>query len=182
MDCDCTYDPHELQNMIPLLTPDVDLVTASPYHRFGKVLNVPRWRLTLSMGSSFLYRRLFNQKLATYTSCFRVYRRSAVADIPLTNGGFLGIAELLGRLDLRGSRIVEYPATLSVRMLGRSKMKILKSILGHLGLMARLLGMRFSSPRGTPAAQRRVQASAPPHTLDPDPSAHQPSTRERIEP
>lgn len=33
MDCDCTYDPHELINMIPLLTEDVDMVTASPYHK-----------------------------------------------------------------------------------------------------------------------------------------------------
>ena len=32
MDCDCTYDPHELANMLPLLTADVDMVTASPYH------------------------------------------------------------------------------------------------------------------------------------------------------
>ena len=32
IDCDCTYDPHELGRMIPLLTEDVDLVTASPYH------------------------------------------------------------------------------------------------------------------------------------------------------
>lgn len=41
MDCDCTYDPHELQHMIPLLADDVDLVTASPYHALGKVRNVP---------------------------------------------------------------------------------------------------------------------------------------------
>ncbi|NNE98645.1 MAG: DUF3473 domain-containing protein, partial [Pyrinomonadaceae bacterium] len=28
MDCDCTYDPHQLVNMVPLLTDDVDMVTA----------------------------------------------------------------------------------------------------------------------------------------------------------
>jgi len=31
MDCDCTYDPHELGKMLPLLGENVDLVTASPY-------------------------------------------------------------------------------------------------------------------------------------------------------
>jgi hypothetical protein len=118
-------------------------VTASPYHPEGKVLNVPGWRLALSKISSFLYRRVLRQKLYTYTSCFRVYRRSAVADLRLRYGGFLGVAELIGQMDLRGGKIIEYPTTLAVRMLGRSKMKVLRTILGHLRLMGRLLWMRL---------------------------------------
>lgn len=144
MDCDCTYDPHELANMIPLLKPGVDLVTASPYHPEGEVRNVPGWRLKLSKGASWLYRRVLRQKLYTYTSCFRVYRRSTIVDLRITRNGYLGIAEMLGRLDLRGSKIVEFPATLEVRMLGRSKMKTLRTIAGHLRLMARLGRMRLS--------------------------------------
>src|SRR5438552_8698678 len=58
IDCDCTYDPHELRNFIPTLTDGVDMVTASPYHPLGAVLNVPSWRLSLSKGASFLYRRV----------------------------------------------------------------------------------------------------------------------------
>jgi len=143
IDCDCSYDPHELINMIPMLVDGVDLVTASPYHPEGKVLNVPGWRLALSKISSFLYRRVLRQKLYTYTSCFRVYRRSAVADLRLRYGGFLGVAELIGQMDLRGGKIIEYPTTLAVRMLGRSKMKVLRTILGHLRLMGRLLWMRL---------------------------------------
>jgi polysaccharide deacetylase family protein (PEP-CTERM system associated) len=80
MDCDCSYDPNELAAMIPKLAPSVALVTASPYHPAGRVLNVPRWRLGLSHGASFLYRRVLRHKLWTYTSCFRVYRRAALAD------------------------------------------------------------------------------------------------------
>lgn len=142
MDCDCTYDPLELANMIPLLQPGVDLVTASPYHPDGQVRNVPGWRLGLSKGAAWLYRRVLRQKLYTYTSCFRVYRRSAVAGLPIQNGRYLGVAELLGRLDLSGGKIVEYPATLEVRMLGRSKMKTVRTILGHLRLMAKMLAAR----------------------------------------
>ncbi|MBS1807132.1 MAG: glycosyltransferase [Acidobacteria bacterium] len=145
MDCDCTYDPHELKNMIPLLQTDVSLVTASPYHPEGKVLNVPAWRLTLSKGSSFLYRQVLRQKLATYTSCFRVYRKSAVDKLVIEEDGFLGVAELLGKLDIQRKKIVEYPATLAVRLFGYSKMKLLKTILGHLKLLSRLLKLRLSS-------------------------------------
>jgi glycosyltransferase involved in cell wall biosynthesis len=145
MDCDCTYDPHELKNMIPLLQADVSLVTASPYHPEGKVLNVPAWRLTLSKGSSLLYRQVLRQKLATYTSCFRIYRKSVVDQLQLEEDGFLGVAELLGKLDLQGEKVVEYPATLAVRLFGYSKMKLLKTIFGHLRLLSRLLRLRLSA-------------------------------------
>ena len=138
MDCDCTYDPHELENMIPLLGDGVDLVTASPYHKSGSVRNVPEWRLFLSKGASFLYRRTLRSKLDTYTSCFRVYRRSSVVDLEIKEKGFLGVAELLGKLDLRGGKIIEHPAVLEVRLFGFSKMKTARTIFGHLRLIARL--------------------------------------------
>lgn len=138
MDCDCTYDPRELKNMIPLLSADVDMVTASPYHKDGGVRNVPDWRLFLSKGASFLYRRALSAKLSTYTSCFRVYRRSSVVDLDLREQGFLGVAEMLGKLDLRGGKIVEYPAVLEVRLFGFSKMKTARTIFGHLKLLSHL--------------------------------------------
>ena len=146
MDCDCTYDPHELARMIPLLTEGVDLVTASPYHPKGAVLNVPRWRLTLSKTLSRMYRVVLHQRLATYTSCFRVYRRDAVVPTNIDHPGFLGVAEMIGKLDLTGSRIVEFPTTLAVRMIGRSKMKVLRTIAGHVKLLMELLLLRWKLP------------------------------------
>nr|MDP9122691.1 glycosyltransferase family 2 protein [Acidobacteriota bacterium] len=157
IDCDCTYDPHQMRAMIPLLSDGVDLVTASPYHRLGRVCNVPAWRLGLSKGLSHIYRLVLNQKLATYTSCFRVYRKSAVTELPVREGGFLGVAEMIGLLDLAGGRIVECPAVLEVRLLGRSKMKLAKTIAGHLRLLARLAVARITQPRtaGRALAGRR---------------------------
>jgi len=143
MDCDCTYDPLELMNMLPLLKENVDLVTASPYHRDGGVRNVPGWRLFLSRGASFLYRRVLRSKLDTYTSCFRVYRRSSFVEMELRESGFLGIAEMLGRLDLSGGKIVEFPAVLEVRLFGISKMKTAKTIIGHLQLLSHLTNLRW---------------------------------------
>ena len=64
--------------------------------------------------------------------------------VGVRNTDFLGIAELLGRLDLAGGTIVEFPATLQVRMLGRSKMRVLETILGHLGLLVRLTAVRMT--------------------------------------
>ena len=157
IDCDCTYDPHELVHMLPLLAEGVDLVTGSPYHARGSVRNVPAWRLSLSKSASALYRLLLRQKLGTYTSCFRVYRRSAVLDIELDRGGFLGIAEMIGKLDLAGSMIVEYPTTLNVRVLGYSKMKVIRTIAGHLSLMVLLLRLRMGG--GVALARERAHDS-----------------------
>ena len=143
MDCDCSYDPLELIAMIPLLQQGVEIVTASPYHPNGEVRHVPSWRLFLSKGAAWMYRRVLKQKLHTVTSCFRVYRRSHVAGIQLTHTRYLGIAELAGRIDLAGGTIVEHPATLEIRVLGRSKMKTVRTIVGHLGLLLRLAAIRW---------------------------------------
>jgi glycosyltransferase involved in cell wall biosynthesis len=149
MDCDCTYDPQELIKMIPLLTDEVDMVTASPYHKSGEVRNVPEWRLFLSKAASWLYRRVLRTKLATYTSCFRVCRRSSIVDLQIEEKGFLGIAEILGRLDLNGGKIIEYPAVLEVRLFGFSKMKTVRTIFGHLNLLSRLSKIRFFRKKQT---------------------------------
>jgi len=147
IDCDCTYDPHQLRDLIPKLEDDVAVVTASPYHPSGRVLNVPPWRLLLSRTLSGLYRCVFHQQLHTYTSCLRVYRRSQVQDLVLREGGFLGVAEFLMRLDLEGKRIVEHPAVLEVRLLGHSKMKLFRTIRGHLRLLWRMAMACWGSPK-----------------------------------
>ncbi|HEX8265502.1 MAG TPA: glycosyltransferase [Pyrinomonadaceae bacterium] len=145
IDADCTYDPHELTQMIPLLTEDAAMVTASPYHPAGGVRNVPAWRLSLSQGASFLYKTVLQQKLSTYTSCFRVYRRSRIENVELQENGFLGVAEMLGKLVLRGERVVEHPAILEVRLFGFSKMKTARTIAGHIKLLTKLGKMRLQN-------------------------------------
>jgi dolichol-phosphate mannosyltransferase len=150
MDSDCTYDPGEFRRLLPLLADGVDLVTASPYHPAGSVVNVPAWRLFLSRSASKCYRLLLRNKLHTYTSCFRVYRRSAVLRVPQRRQRFDGIAELLVRLDEQGSVVVEYPATLHVRRHGQSKLRLVETVRGHLSLLGELLARRLRWPRPAP--------------------------------
>jgi polysaccharide deacetylase family protein (PEP-CTERM system associated) len=150
IDCDCTYDPHQIADLLPLLTEDVAVVTASPYHPDGVVKNVPAWRLVLSKSLSMIYRRLFRLKLYTYTSCFRAYRRSRMQQVQVTEGGFLGVAEMLLQLDRQGARVIERAAVLEVRLLGHSKMKVLRTIRGHLGLIGRMMVQRLRSRLGGP--------------------------------
>lgn len=159
IDCDGTYDPLQLRAMIPLLGPGVDIVTASPYHPAGEVLNLPARRLLLSKGLSMLYRFVHHNKLHTYTACFRVYRRRAVADLVLRDERFVGIAEILSQIDARGGAVVESPAVMEVRLLGSSKMKTLKTIVGHLGHLGRLIIDRLTGPFTPQPSRRQGEAS-----------------------
>lgn len=141
IDGDLSYDPMELRAMLAL-APTADVVTASPYHPRGGVRNVPGWRLALSRTLSFAYRTLTRSPVHTWTSCFRVYRRAAVVDLPLANPGFLGTAELLVRVLRRGGRVVEHPCVLEARLFGVSKMRVLRTIAGHLRLLWLVLWRR----------------------------------------
>ncbi|HZE98936.1 MAG TPA: glycosyltransferase, partial [Planctomycetota bacterium] len=168
MDCDCSYDPGELEKMIPMID-HAEMVTASPYHPDGEVYNVPPWRLFLSRTLSGIYSLLLSSKIHTYTSCFRVYRKSAVENLPIQQGGFLGIAEMLIRLRLAGGRVAEYPTTLASRLFGESKMKILRTIYRHLGLIGELVRLRMRG--GGPAAPAVPGPPAPPTASTPTPAA-----------
>ena len=138
MDSDCSYDPSRIEEMLPLLGPDVAIVTASPYHSDGGVEGVPQWRLALSRMASRLYRMVLKNKLATYTSCFRVCRKSAIERLVLRHEGYIGVVEMLARLDLAGWRIVEHPVVLEARLLGSSKLRILRVTAGHLRFLSEI--------------------------------------------
>ncbi|MBL8730810.1 MAG: glycosyltransferase family 2 protein [Planctomycetes bacterium] len=134
IDGDLSYDPMELRAMLARLD-EADVVTASPYHPAGGVRNVPGWRLLLSRTLSAAYRLLLRRPIRTWTACFRVYRREVVSPLPLVHEGFLGTAELLVRVLRRGGRVVEHPCVLEARLFGFSKMRVLRTIRGHLRLL-----------------------------------------------
>ncbi|HVO68697.1 MAG TPA: glycosyltransferase family 2 protein [Aggregatilineaceae bacterium] len=137
-DSDGTYKFTEIPALLALLTPEVDIVTASPYHPHGGVAGVPAYRLVLSRGSSLLYRLLVSWRINTYTALFRAYRRSAIAEVTFQSDGFLAGTELLVKAMLSGARAVELPAVLHSRVHGVSKAKIMRTIRAHLGFQWRI--------------------------------------------
>jgi dolichol-phosphate mannosyltransferase len=156
-DSDGTYRFTEIPALLALLTPEVDIVTASPYHPRGGVAGVPAYRLVLSRGSSLLYRLLVSWRINTYTSLFRAYRRRAIANITIQSDGFLAGTELLVKAMLSGARAVELPAVLYSRAHGVSKAKIMRTIRAHLGFQWRICLHRLGV---APLVKPRPQAGA----------------------
>lgn len=142
VDCDGTYKFAEIPAMLTCLAPDVDIVTASPYHPEGHVVGVPADRLVLSRGSSFLYRVLVDPRIYTYTALFRAYRAEVIRSITFESNGFLAGTELLVKAILSGYRVAEFPAVLHRRTYGVSKAKIAQTIRSHLRFQGRIFVYR----------------------------------------
>lgn len=143
IDSDCTYDPLLVLELVPLLRGETALVTASPYHPNGQVLNVPGWRIGLSSMASWMYGRLLRNKLTCYTCACRAYQRDVVKDIELENTGFVGTTELAWRVDRDGWEIREVPATLNVRQFGQSKMRTISVMMRHFKMLLHITWQRI---------------------------------------
>ena len=143
-DSDGTYKFTEIPTLLTRLTPDVDIVTASPYHPDGGIVGVPAYRLVLSQGSSILYRILVDWQVHTYTALFRAYRRKVIERVPFESDGFLAGTEILVNGMLMGYRAAEYPAVLHSRAFGVSKAKLIRTIKAHLKYQGRVLLHRLS--------------------------------------
>lgn len=141
LDGDLTYPPAILGGLAQACDDGADVATASCYHPEGAVEGVPRWRLCLSRGASSLHRLTSGARLHTFTCMVRVQRRATLlASVP-DRGGFVGVTEWLLRALRAGSRVVEVPAVLRLRVGGRSKMRVLRVALRHFGLaLANLTG------------------------------------------
>jgi dolichol-phosphate mannosyltransferase len=145
MDSDCTFDPLSIPLMLKVMHEQkADIVTASPYHPQGGVENVPAWRLVLSRGASFLYRRICACKLYTYTSFMRAYRRDVIETVAFEHNGFAAFTEMLLRAAHQGYKIAEFPMVLKSRAVGGSKMKVMYTIRTHLSLMIAAVWWRIS--------------------------------------
>jgi dolichol-phosphate mannosyltransferase len=153
VDSDGTYRFSEISALLSYLAPEVDIVTASPYHPEGGVIGVPAFRLFLSQGSSFLYRILVNRHIHTYTCLFRAYRSEVVKKIHFNSNGFLAGTEILVNAMLRGYQVAEFPAVLHKRSFGVSKAKIAQTIIAHLNFQGWVLLHRMQSMVGFKSKQ-----------------------------
>jgi dolichol-phosphate mannosyltransferase len=95
-------------------------------------------------------------KLYTYTSIFRAYRKEVVENLHFQEDGFVSTTEILIRAAEKGYRIAEVPMTLRARKIGQTKMRILRTICGHL----RLIGA-IAFNRARPVANASMGARLP---------------------
>lgn len=147
LEADNTSDVSLLSALVSEADAGADLVLGSCYAPGGGVQGTDAWRRLLSGSANLMVKSWFGLwGLHTFSSFYRVYRVSALARVfeashgePLRERGFASVVELLVRMHSLGMDVREVPVVLrSDERSGKSKMRVLPTILGYFRVMAAL--------------------------------------------
>jgi dolichol-phosphate mannosyltransferase len=139
LEADNTSDINILSTMIILAKQGFDLVLASPYAQGGGFSKTSWLRKTLSFVANMVFRLIFDIKVLTLSSFYRVYRIPVLRAIKAKSGqcieqlGYLCMLEILVKALHQKARIIEVPMMLhSDKRAGKSKMKLWKTSMAYL--------------------------------------------------
>lgn len=138
IESDCTSDLSILKEMLILNKLKYDLVLASVYAQGGGFDSTVFHRKFISSIANLIYRFLFNIKVQTISSFYRVYSIELIRKIKVQNNniikenGFICMLEILIKSINCKANIIEVPMILhSSKRIGKSKMKIFKTTIEY---------------------------------------------------
>ncbi len=144
MEADRTSDIRILPDMLAIADLGYDLVLASVYAQGGGFQQTTFIRKFLSAAANFIYRFVFDLKVSTLSSFYRVYRvgslRKAAKRWPglIQEHGFICMLELLIKLIRVDARVIEVPMVLaSNKRIGKSRMKLVRTTLDYFRFLYR---------------------------------------------
>jgi dolichol-phosphate mannosyltransferase len=123
MDADLSHDPKYLPDLTAALD-RADVVIGSRYLRGVSVVNWPLHRIALSAFANRYIRAVTGLPVHDCTSGYRLWRRDALAKLPLDHArasGYAFLAEMLFQAAQAGCRITEVPIVFVERQEGYSK-------------------------------------------------------------
>ncbi|MFN0188038.1 MAG: glycosyltransferase [Bacteroidia bacterium] len=134
MEADCTSDISLLPKMVAIHQVGFNLVLASVYAQGGGFDGTTLFRKFISSIANLAFRFIFNIKVLTLSSFYRLYSIDLLRKIKennssiITETGFICMVEVLVKAIEQEATIIEVPMTLnSKKRAGSSKMKILKT-------------------------------------------------------
>jgi dolichol-phosphate mannosyltransferase len=125
MDADLSHDAQYLPAMVAAADAGRDLVIGSRYLHGVSVVNWPLHRLILSTFANRYIRAVTRLPVSDCTSGYRVWRREAIARLPLhriVSDGYAFLVEMLYEAHRAGCRIGEVPIIFVERRVGQSKL------------------------------------------------------------
>jgi len=142
IEADNTSDLSILPIMITLSQLDYSLVLASVYAQGGGFDKTSFFRKLISFFANMIFRLIFDIKVLTLSSFYRVYRLSLLKKIKEKNGtiitenGFICMLEILLKSIKVNAKIIEVPMMLySANRKGKSKMKVWKTFKSYFKMM-----------------------------------------------
>jgi dolichol-phosphate mannosyltransferase len=146
LDADNTHPPGLIGAMVRRVREGNEVVIASRYQPGARVLGVPPLRRLLSWGAGMLFRLVFPiAGVKDYTCGYRAYQGRLLkaaferyGDQFVSEAGFQCMVDILLKLHRMGAICNEVPLVLRYDLKGGvSKMKVGRTVLRTLGLMAR---------------------------------------------
>jgi len=161
-DGDGQYDVEELPRLLAVFGEEVDLVNGYKISRSD-----PRHRVVAGRVYQHLMRLLFRLRVRDVDCDFRLFRRSLLADCPLTYDSGVICVEMMKKFQSRGCRTIEVPVHHYHRYQGRSeffRFKHLRRVFGQLFVAWCELVVRPKLSRHSPlphVAARAPRAGVP---------------------
>ena len=113
MDLDLSYSEDHIEKLLKTIDEtQADIVIASPYMKGGKNTAVPFFRLLLSKVVNRFMGLVAPNKIHTFTSMVRVYRKSFLKKLNLKSSTYAINPEIIYKALILRARIVEIPAHL----------------------------------------------------------------------
>ncbi len=138
MEADCTSDIGILPHMLGINRMGYDLVLASVYAQGGGFDSTSFIRKFLSAIANLMFRFLFDIKVLTLSSFYRVYSVSLLQKIKQNNSsiiteyGFICMLEILVKAIKQDAKMIEVPMMLkSTKRVGKSKLKVFKTTMAY---------------------------------------------------
>ena len=144
MEGDNTSRLEILRQMITRTKEGYEVILASPYMYSGAILQATFFRVFLSFIANNLFKGVLGIRgILTISSFFRLYQGSILLKLHSCYGeeiiehkGFESMVELLMKLIFLEASISEVPMVLNINLRkGRSKMKLLPTIMGYFSLL-----------------------------------------------
>lgn len=144
LEADCTSDVSILPIMLTLNAAGYDLVLSSVYAQGGGFDQTSFVRKFISAVANFMFRFMFDVKVLTLSSFYRVYSVPLLRRIRekfkgiIAEPGFICMLEILVRAIHCDAKIIEVPMRLhSSKRIGQSNMKILKTTFHYFKFLAK---------------------------------------------
>jgi glycosyltransferase involved in cell wall biosynthesis len=145
-DADSTYPVSDILILVSKVRSGWDVATANPFHESKLIENVPIWRQSLTWANAALYKMALGKgsaQASIFSCAFRAYRADVIKSIQFRSNGFGAASEILGRLILKGYKVLEVPSTLTTRQFGESKMNVRKAVFEHLKNVRLFFNIRY---------------------------------------
>lgn len=153
MEGDNTSDIEILPKMFAISNLGFELVLASVYAQGGGFSKTNWFRIFISFFANMIFRSLFDIKVLTLSSFYRIYHISLIRRIKahhstiISEKGFICMLEILLKAIRCNARIIEIPMRLpSSQRKGKSKMKIMKTFFSYIRFLVTPMNKNVKEP------------------------------------